>query len=76
MTNGLKEAVINSKKNRDGLVKMYEDMLVLYRQLPPNHQSSLNKVFPFLEDSAYRKIKELKSNECAVLVTGICLFTQ
>lgn len=70
ITSGLKEAIANSKQNRDGLIKKYENMLALYRQLPPKYQSSLNTVFPFLEDTANKKIRELKSNECAVLVAG------
>ena len=45
-------------------------MLSIYRQLPTNHQASLNKVFPSLENTTNKKIKELRSNECAVLIAG------
>ncbi|XP_076095925.1 uncharacterized protein LOC143066936 isoform X1 [Mytilus galloprovincialis] len=70
VTSGLKEAIVESKRNRDGLIRSFEEMLSIYRQLPTNHQASLNKVFPSLENTTNKKIKELRSNECAVLIAG------
>ncbi|KAK3101580.1 hypothetical protein FSP39_004599 [Pinctada imbricata] len=70
VTNGLQKAIYDTKRIRDKLKLKYDEILELYRRLPRQHQSDLQRFIPDLERIAKLKKEELNSPECIILVAG------